>query len=87
MSDADKKQQFLNGLKEIEAEARRKLEQLRANIGDQDGDGDVDLHDVQVRILKATNGWSWRDSKVLGAGLALGYLLAKAVMLFAKLAV
>lgn len=86
MNSSEARQRLADGLKEIEKEAAAKVVQLKASIGDLDGDGDIDLIDVKIAIEKRIGGWSWRDSKVLAFGLGSGYVLAKIVAFVVSLA-
>lgn len=62
--------------------ARAKLKEA---IGDQDGDGDVDLKDAQLKVSKAVGGWTLRDTKIATGFLLAGYVVAKVLPFILKL--
>lgn len=64
-------------LDQVRAAVNAELDAMQARIGDQDGDGDVDLIDAKLFAQKKIGPWTLRDSKVLGAGLVLGLIICK----------
>lgn len=79
MNTSDAKRQFKEAIERAQRELNEAAAKARAQIGDQDGDGDVDLTDARIKATAAIGGVSKREAFFLAAGLAAGFVLAKVV--------
>lgn len=63
----------------IQTGTLKELERVKAKIGDQDGDGDVDFADARIFAQGQIDkpGWGFAETGILGAGMILGALLIK----------
>lgn len=75
----EKLQRFKDGLEQIQVEAEAKARQLATRL-DRDGDGDFDVADVKFAVEARVGHVSKRDAAFLVAGLAVGAVVMKIIV-------
>jgi hypothetical protein len=85
MNAQQAKQQAREAIARAQDEVNKALTIVKAQIGDQDGDGDVDFTDARLRATKAVGGVSKREAIFLAVGVFGGFVLAKVAPFVARL--
>lgn len=78
------KEQALKAIEHVEEAVGAQLAALKAHVGDQDGDGDIDLKDFAIAAQRKVGPVSRRELVFFSSGLAVCFVVMKAIALFAR---
>lgn len=85
MNKQEAQAQFAAGLKRIQDDAADAVKRLKTSVGDQDGDGDVDLADVRIRIEHRTGPIGPRELAFFTVGFLACFAVVKVLPLILRL--